>query len=434
MLEGVGVKYSHLPRTTALCAALVLASQVPSLAIAQSNAPQALVIGVDHADLANQQPQANRVFEYTDFFSREASVHSGDTVDFRFAPGSFHVIALAPSEAAGRSTYPVALVDTEDPRVAPGTGFPKLILGPGNGPIHGGAIGGGGQVGGPNDLPSCGLTGFGQKPCTFSSAASIEGSGGIAGFNPDNGQPMPVDWMVQVSAPVGDYSYFCYIHPGMSGTLHVVSGSQPASTQADVDAASNQQFQADQAAGLAAEKQYNVDQVTVEGTTSTGITRTHHVSVGVSAANNHVAIDEMLPQRINVSPGEQVEFKWRDGHNVHTVGIAQAESQLPQPFVFDCGATFVSPPGPEGQPGGICLEPGADQPEFIGDPGNAISGTVLKSVQNIVDSGFLAGPDYGVQPTVQTWSVATSNATQNGTYNYWCSVHDFMHGTLVVGT
>jgi hypothetical protein len=119
---------------------------------------------------------------------------------------------------------------------------------------------------------------------------------------------------------------------------------------------------------------------------------------------------------------------------VHTVGIAQAESQLPEPFVFDCGATFVSPPSPEGAPGGFCTEPGSDTPELIGDPGNAISGSVLKSVQGIYDSGFLAGPDYGLQPTVQTWSVRTDGTTENGNYNFWCSVHDFMHGTLIVGT
>jgi plastocyanin len=427
------VKRLTAGRGILLCAALVLASQAPNVAQAQS-APQALVIGVDHADPANQQPEAGRVFEYTDFFSREASIHSGDTLDFRFAPGSFHVIALAPSEAAARATYPVAFSDAEDSHVAPSTGFPKIVLGPGNGPIQGGSVGGGGQVGGPNDMPSCGLTVVGQKPCTFASASSIEGSGGIAGFNPENGQPVPVDWSVQVNAPAGDYVYFCYIHPGMSGTLHVVPSGQSASTQADIDRASDQQFKADQAAGLAAEQQYSVDQTTVEGSTTTGITTTHHVSVGVSAANNHVAIDEMLPQRIKVAPGDQVEFKWRDGHNVHTVGIAQAESQLPEPFVFDCGSSFVSPPSPEGAPGGICTEPAAQAPELVGDPGNAISGSVLKSVQGIYDSGLLIGGDYGVQPTVQTWSVRTNGTTEGGNYNYWCSVHDFMHGVLIVGT
>ena len=74
-----------------------------------------------------------------------------------------------------------------------------------------------------------------------------------------------------------------------------------------------------------------------------------------------------------------------------------------------------------------------DAPEFIGDPGTALSGIVLKNVQQIVDSGFLIGADYGLQPTTQTWSVRTDRNTQSGTYNYWCAVHDFMHGVLLIG-
>ena len=410
-----------------LGASLALAIQGPGLALAQA-APQTVVIGVDHADPANQRPDQGRVFEYTDFFSRSVSIHSGDTVDFRFAPGSFHVIALAPNETTARAVYPVATLDTEDAHLSPATGFPKIILGPSNGPIRGGSTNGGGQVGGPNDLPTCGLTAANQQPCTYSSASDIEGSGGIAGFNPQNGQPASVDWQIQVNAPQGDYTYFCFIHPGMSGTLHVVASGQAASSQSEIDAASQAQFEADQAQGLQAEQQYTVDRPTVENGTTT-----HHISVGVSAADNHVAIDEMLPQRISFSQGDQVEFKWRDPHNVHTVGIAQDETQLPEPFVFDCGATFASPPGPEGQPGRFCTEPGQDAPELIGDPGNALSGAVLKDVQHIVDSGFLAGQAYGLQPTTQTWSVRTDSNTQSGTYNYWCSVHDFMHGSLQIG-
>ncbi|MCA1644468.1 MAG: hypothetical protein LC797_03030 [Chloroflexi bacterium] len=414
------------PGAVVLSVAMLMSAQATTLAHAQSG-PQTLVIGVGHMDQANQRPDQGRLFDYTDFFTRDATIHSGDTVDFRFAPGGFHVIALAANESAARAVYPVAFVDSED-QVAKGTGLPKVGLGPSNGPISGGSIQGGGTVGGANDLPSCGLTIMGQKPCTFAGGGDIEGSGGLAAFNPTTQQPAAVDWMMQVNAGPGDYDYFCYIHPGMRGKLHVVGAAQAASTQADIDSRSDAQFKADQAAAVAAEQQYNVDRTTVDGSTTT-----HHVSVGVSAADNHVAIDEMLPQRINVSLGDQVEFKWRDGHEVHTVGIAQAEEQLPSPFVFDCGKTVVSPPGPDGGSGGFCTEPGQDAPEFIGDPGNALSGTILKNVQQIVDSGLLAGLDYGVQPTTQTWSVRTDAKTQSATYNYWCSVHDFMHGTLVVG-
>ena len=70
----------YLARSSMLGVTLLLAAQTPSLVLAQPAAPQPLVIGVDHADPANQQPERGRNFEYTDFFSRDASVHSGDTV------------------------------------------------------------------------------------------------------------------------------------------------------------------------------------------------------------------------------------------------------------------------------------------------------------------------------------------------------------------
>ena len=121
---------------------------------------------------------------------------------------------------------------------------------------------------------------------------------------------------------------------------------------------------------------------------------------------------------------------------MHTVGIAQAGSQLPQPFLFDCGtSTMASPGGLPGAPpsGGFCFEPGQTTLESIADPGTALSGAVLKDVQTIVDSGVLAGTGYGVQPTTQTWSVRTDAKTKAGNYQFWCSVHDFMNGTLAVG-
>lgn len=417
-----------LPGAAALSFALLVGSASAGLVQAQTG-PQTIVIGVDHSDPANQRPDQNRVFEYTDFFSRDVSVHTGDTIDFRWAPGAFHVIMIAPTEQAARAVYPTALIDATD-KPAKATGLPKIQLGPGSAPIMGGSISGGGQVGNFNDTSFCGLTKQGQKPCTFSGGGDVESSGGVASFDPQSGAPAPVDWMMQINAPVGDYDYFCSIHPGMSGKLHVVGSSAAASTQADIDARGQQQFLAEQALALQAEQQYNVDRPTTEPNGSV----THHVTVGINTPDNRVAIDEMLPHTIHVAQGEQVEFKWRDTHNVHTVGIAQAESQLPEPFAFDCGTSVLTPPNPMGPPGGgICVEPGEAQPEIIGDPGTALSGTVLTNVQQIADSGFLIGSDFGVQPTTQTWSVRTDNKTANGTYQYWCSVHDFMNGQVVIG-
>jgi hypothetical protein len=247
---------------TVAVVALLLA---PFGAAAQFTVSTPLVIGVDHADLANQQPDQHRIFEYTDFFSRSVSVHTGDFIDFRAAPGSFHIVALAANETVARKVYPVAYAETVDPKPATGSGVAKLAFGPSNFPITGGSTHGGGTITFTSGFgpPVCGVQALGQQPCTFKGGDDIEVIGptpGVAGavFSDPPAQPTFVDQKMQINAPPGTYTYFCYIHPKMSGTLTVVDASQPATTQAQVDAASQTQFAADQAAGLAAEQAANV--------------------------------------------------------------------------------------------------------------------------------------------------------------------------------
>src|SRR5438270_105818 len=115
-----------------------------SLAEESAPPPQAVTIGVDHVDPANQQPEKGRVFEYTDFFSRNVSIHSGDTIDFQVAPGGFHVITLAKSEDVARSVYPVGYTDKDDPKGP--NGARKIVNGPGQFAITGGSTQGGGTI------------------------------------------------------------------------------------------------------------------------------------------------------------------------------------------------------------------------------------------------------------------------------------------------
>src|SRR5579859_1587190 len=110
--------------------ALVLSLGFLTPAWAQYTTGTPLVIGVDYPDQANQNPDAHRIFEYTDFFARAATVHTGDTVNFRAAPGSFHIVALAADETAARAAYPPFFPDPLDKTPATGTGGPKISLGP----------------------------------------------------------------------------------------------------------------------------------------------------------------------------------------------------------------------------------------------------------------------------------------------------------------
>lgn len=381
-------------------AALALATLSPSLASAAS-LPRTLVIGVDHVDPDNQQPERGRLFEYTDFFSRSVRIHSGDTLDFRTALNTFHIVGISRSEYRARIAYPVAVLDRSAPP-APGTGLPPLLLGPSNGSITNGSGKGGGTIGGAVDFPPgpCGLIQLGQQPCTFGGGDDVESQGGVPGIFPEG-----TDWAITFKdVEPGTFTMLCFIHPGMSGEITVVKDSDPnVTSQAQIDTAAQAQFVADRDQALAAERAAN--EVRFSG--GAPGKRTYQVSVGLSAANGHVAIDEMLPQSLNLARGDAVDFKWRDEHNVHTVGFPNSEPPLPEAFDFE-----DSPP--------------------TADPGNAPKGTLLTRPEVMVDSGVLAGRKYYLQPSVQFWGVTTNAATASGTYAYMCTVHDFMQGALIV--
>lgn len=379
---------------------LVLGGLAIPIGVAAS--PPTVTIGVGHADFANQNPFQHRVFEYTDFFSREVTVHPGDLVDLQTAPAEFHSIALAPAVIP----LPVFVADPDD-APAKGTGLPKLAGGPGLAAAFA--------------RPTCGA--YGAPACIFNGSRPVN-AGSIAGFGPNG--PAAVDWNVQIdsSTPLGTYHYFCYIHPGMQGVLHVVDPSVPGTTQSQINTDSSNEFAASRAAALALE---DADNNAGPSSGAPG-SRTWTVHVGDTTADNHVAILEMMPQLLpDIVSGDTVNYVW-GALEPHTVGFGP-DANLPQPFGWDCGKTYVgfSPQGGPGAPP-ACAEFEQGRPEIIGDPGTRGPGEALNT-QQLTDSGLLAGSAYGVSPSTQSWPVA---AAQPGTYPYHCTLHDFMLGSLTV--
>jgi len=417
----------------ATTAALVAVPSAPPVAAAQP-----LVIQVDHTDSANQQPfpPFNRLFEYTDFFSRNVRVHQGDVIDFQTQPFTFHIVALAKDESAALRAYPVLEADKEGggAGIAAGTGKPNLIFGPSNNSITGGSTNAGGTVAdngqGP---PVCGVAALGQAPCTFRGGEDVEVIGPTPGFDL-SGQPATIDQDVVINAPPGRYSYFDTLHPAMNGTLTVVSRSELASTQAQIDAASAAQFTQDQSEALTVEQALNQ---TPEGIGPAGH-RQFVVFVGAGAPDGHVQIDEMFPDKpLGVLAGDKVNFVWDDPRAVHSVAFPANDPRLPEPFGYDCGSNS---PGYQSIPGTLnvplppgCLEPGVTQPEVIGDPGNAPSGTELSSPASFVDAGVRAGVGFHVHPSSQQWAVTVGPGTAAGTYTFQCTVHAWMTGVITVG-
>lgn len=386
-----------------LAAALALPLGVPLATGAVDDSSQTLTIGVDHFDPANQQIDpvthqpvpGGRLFSYTDFFSRAVTVHTGDTLKFQ-AAGAFHVIAVAPDESS-RSNLASA-----DEELAAGTGGPRIKLGP----VLLSALG----------PPSPTVCGFGPNPaCAF--------TGWNVVFTAIAGQ---ASWSVQVNAVPGSYSYFCYIHPRMSGKLKVIPSGHHTSTQSQINRESQRQFLRDQRDALKAEAA--AKEVTFTGDEPGS--RTYVVHGGVNSPGNHVSILEMLPAHLDLVQGDRVRFVMQN-NEPHSFTFPSSHDE--QPFQPDCGPPDVliaPPPGPGAPP--TCGDPGS--PEFIADPGVSPSGTALTNPAASIDSGLLLGAGYGL-PGPTSWT-ATTNAntvpTAANAYSYHCVLHDFMQGTIDV--
>jgi len=404
---------------------LLVGAQTPALAKVPPP-PSTLVIGVDHLDAANQQLDNHRWFEYTDFFSREVTVHRGEVLDFKLAAGNFgHAIALAGNQAVARQVYPILTVDSGD-TPATGTGKPKIEGDtPGAFSIFHGSTAGGGTIGtdpSGQTPPPCGTPGSpGGAICTFTGADDIEAAGPMFGTD-QSGNPVTRDWQIQIDAPPGQYDFLCFFHPGMQGHVEVVDRDDRVTSQAAGDARARVQFQIDRARGREAEEEANV----VRFSGGQPGTRTYDVSVGVGAADEHLNVLEMLPQHLALVDGDAVAYHWRSPNEIHSVSFIGSQKE-PAPFGFDCGTTFQSP-GPTAP----CIDPIDKRPELIADPGTAASGSPLQSPTALLDAGVLIGEDNHVNPSAREWSIRTTSSTVASTYEYQCVVHDLMHGTLSV--
>jgi plastocyanin len=410
---------------------------LPITAGATTQPAAALSIGVDALDFATQNLGAGRVFEYTDFFTgqtggtaadRVINVHHGDVVAFTAAPFSFHIVGLAADEAAARTAYPVALLDP-DGSVSKATGLPKIVLGPSNFPITGGTTTGGGNIDFTrgNGPPDCGIYELGQSVCTFKGGTDVE----VAGPNPgvdwqktiSSGHFVPgfSSWNIQINAAVGTYQFFCFIHPGMRGTVNVVDSGTPRTTITPAAVAT--QLADDNAGALSAEAAVSSASFTggVPGT------RTYTVHMGISDVKQRVAIDEVLPnQPLSLAPGDKIHYEWRDPHNVHSVAFPTDSPLLPSPFGVDCMNRYVG----FGMTGLVsnCAVVHLRAFEVVADPGNSL--THLSDPTQLVDSGVLIGTGYNVTPTAQDWSVT---ANSPGTYHFQCTVHDWMRQAVTIG-
>jgi len=360
--------------------------------------PVTYTIGVDHA-----APSADHDWEYVDFFPREGvSVHQGDVLSFAWAnaPDGFHNVSLLKTgETVDQAiaAHPLVVPDTDagdPPSQLQGSPF---VFAPTLPPAGSGAPG------------ACGDA---TTPCSFDGSKDIS-----AGAFPADGK---VHFVAKVAAPVGTTLRFtCLVHPGMAGSVKVVSADTTASSPGDVASAADRQASSDTSDALAAES-------AVTSTTVTNPDGSHTVTLTAGTATKFVEIVEMLPKKVTVKAGDKVTWVTKAIKDIHTVTFPKATKELdPIPLVCEAAAgdTPYTPPEAGGPAGPPCGDPTKLEVHVNLLPQGA---TVITSGTTVGSSGILSVPP---SPLPSSFSFTFPAA---GAFDYFCHVHDHMVGTITV--
>jgi plastocyanin len=355
----------------------------PALARAHTVYP----IGVDNAGPAGHD------FEYVDFFPRAGvRVHRGDVLDFKWNKGSIdgaHTATLVPPGATVPGLF---APDSDDP---------------------GGQLQFNPAMFAPSD-PSCGNTS--NNPCVYDGTKLVN-----SGFKPN---APGGDFFVRLTPPLGGdgdddnstvVNFLCEVHPGMSGSVKVVSDRREASELDDVRDHAEDQLDRDTHDALRAEDA--VDESSVKLNPDG---KTHTVTLTAGTATPFVEVVEMLPRKANIRAGDTVNWVTRTIKDPHTVTFPEG----PASFGVDPLPTFCegSPDKPALVPSD-CSSPAAFEVHLVPQP---IGGTVISSPNTVATSGIIGNTHTTGLPDHYAFSFPNA-----GTFDYMCRIHDHMVGEIV---
>lgn len=199
----------------------------------------------------------------------------------------------------------------------------------------------------------------------------------------------------------GVYTYFCDLHAGMKGTVRVVGKTKPAPTAAGIGKLVNSQVKADKTIAAALPK------VTVPADT---------VLMGNDKSNVHLYA--FLPGMLKVKPGTTVTFKMSapssEAHTA-TFGPGNPEKE-PKSYLGTLASSFEAPAF-----AGAAVYP-SDVPSAPASYGPTLHGN------GFWNSGVLDADSRSPLPSASTVRFDTP-----GTFTYYCLIHPFMKGQVVVG-
>jgi plastocyanin len=336
-------------------------------------AAQARTKSVHLGEPASTQKKFEKVgTDVNDFFPHGVTVHVGDRV--KFLPDGFHTVDIP-----ARGGTPAGLIAPNGTKVAglnDEAGNPFWFNGQDQVSFNPVLL---------NDR-------FGKR-ATYNGKKSVRS--GLALSN------KPKAFTVRFTK-AGKYTYFCNLHPGMKGVVRVLK--------------KHRRIPAARADRRALKRQINRDfkrAKTLAKTTPPSGT----VDVGVRGPGN-VEYYGMVPGSFKIKVGTTLRFRMAPGStedHTATFGPGNPETQ-PTSYLGKIAASFQGP-GP--------FDPRAVYPS---EPPPTV-GTLTKTSHG---NGFW---NSGVMDTTSATPLPESGSVkfgQAGTYDYYCMIHPFMHGTITV--
>jgi plastocyanin len=353
---------------TALGGTLALA-----IAAASPVAAQAATKSVDMGlPLPSQKTFQSTGSDVNDFFPHRVTIHVGDRI--RFVPTGFHTVDLP-----GRRTSKLAVITPTGQPIAGSTdaaGAPFWFNG----------------QSGLTFNPLLLASGFG-KSRSYTGAKAV-----LSGF-PLAQRPKP---MTVRFTRTGTFRYFCDVHLGMTGFVRVVSARRSVPSAA-----------ADRAT---VRRQVATTLRIARALPNTGTVPANTVDVGRQGAGN-VSLFAFLPATLTVPRGTTVTFRMNARSEIHTAtsGPGNPENE-PTSYLGQIAASLNGP----------SIDPKALYPSEA--PGALAALTPVFHGNGFWNSGALDLDS--ATPTVPTSNRVTFAAP--GTYQVYCMIHPFMHGTVTV--